>query len=187
VVSGWSQSRLDDKGWSRVLSLLIDHREIVPIAVFETVQLLERGISQESGGIKEEALALATIVGLQAWTALLSREWPRREAQEWLTVAINDPAGILMQFKLRALVQIWRSAGDGWKGLPPDWRHHFAEVVRGQSWTAAISRVVLASQVQVLFAIDPGWTASEMPQVFTWDSDSLLAQQAWHGYLVWGR
>jgi len=26
-----------------------------------------------------------------------------------------------------------------------------------------------------------------MPDVFDWDADFLRAQQAWHGYLVWGQ
>ena len=35
--------------------------------------------------------------------------------------------------------------------------------------------------------MDRDWAASEMPQVFLWEGNTLRAQQAWHGYLVWGR
>jgi len=186
VIPSVNQLGLEIEQWFRILNLLIDHPRIVAAATDEAVNLLEQGIMQESNGINGDLLPLAARVGLEAWSALLPREWARVNADDWLTIAINDSAGTLMQFELRAAALLRRDARDDWKGLPPELQNHFSAIIRGDSWSAAMARIVLASQVRLLFSLDPEWTASELIDLFNWDADLLRAQQAWHGYLVWG-
>jgi hypothetical protein len=145
VVLGWYRAQPDAAHWVHVLGFLAKHHEIVAVAVAQTAQLLERGISQETGGIVGESLPLAISVGRYAWAVLPPNERKQNATVEWLQVAINDPAGMLMGFELKALFQIWKVAGNAWNGLPQDWQEHFGEVVSGESWAASMGRVLLAS------------------------------------------
>lgn len=177
----------ESQDYTRILRLLSEHPGIAFGAADETINLLQRGTSQEANGIEAAELPVSLEIGLQAWEALVTRQWPRREAIEWLTVAINDSAGILLQTVLRVLVQMKKQAGETWGGLPPTWRAYFSRLVRGDSWSEAMGRIILASQAHLLFWLDRDWTTSVLLQIFDWSVDPLRAQQAWHGYLVWGK
>ena len=50
-----------------------------------------------------------------------------------------------------------------------------------------MGRVVLASQVHFLFDVDQDWTREHIVPLFDWTQDQRRAEQAWHGYLLWGR
>jgi hypothetical protein len=186
AIAGLAQAELRAEDWSALLDLLANQSKIAEVAADEIAIFLERGISRESGGVPSDCLERAVAVARQVWTALTPRSWRKDQSDEWLSTAINDPAGLLMQFELRALTRMRKNAGDVWSGIPRDWRADWEDVIRGGSWTSAMGRILLASQVHVLFAIDREWAAAEMPQVFVWDGRLLAAEQAWHGYLVWG-
>ncbi|MFY9940461.1 MAG: hypothetical protein WAK33_26515, partial [Silvibacterium sp.] len=186
IIAGLTQAELEKENWSTILNLLVNHPKISEVAAYESAYLLERGVSRESGGIPPDDLALAAAVGRQVWASLRSRDWRKEKSDDWLFTAINDSAGILTQFELRLLTRLRKNAGDDWSGIPVDWRGHWEDVIHGDSWAAAMGRILLASQVHVLFVADRGWTEAEMPQVFAWDGRLLAAEQAWHGYLVWG-
>ena len=128
-----------------------NHLQIIEAATYEAANLLEQSVSRESGGIPIENLPLAATVGRQVWDSLISREWLKKQSDDWLVTAINDPAGIVMQFELRALNRLWKGAGDAWSGIPPDWRAQWQNVIRDGSWTSAMGRILLASQVYLLF------------------------------------
>ncbi len=187
IIAGLTQTEISAGNWSVVLNLLLNHPRITEVAIYEGAYLLEQGVSRESGGIPQEDLPLAATVGQQVWSGLIPRTWPKEQSDEWLFTAINDPAGIVMQFELRALNRLWKNAGDAWSGIPADWRTHWQNVIHDASWTSAMGRTLLASQVHVLFAMDQEWTSAEMPQVFAWDGRLVAAEQAWHGYLAWGK
>ena len=186
IVSGFAQTEISSGDWSVVLNLLANHPRITEVATYEVANLLQQGVSRENGEIPFEDLTVAATVGRKVWSGLIPREWPKEQSEDWLFTAINDPAGIVAQFELRALNRLWKDAGDAWSGIPADWRAHWQDVIRDGSWTSAMGRILLASQVHVLFAMDQEWTSAEMPRVFAWDGRLVAAEQAWHGYLVWG-
>ena len=162
ILAGFAQPEISIGGWSVVLDILANHPQIIEAATYEAANLLEQSVSRESGGIPIENLPLAATVGRQVWDSLISREWLKKQSDDWLVTAINDPAGIVMQFELRALNRLWKGAGDAWSGIPPDWRAHWQNVIRDGSWTSAMGRILLASQVHLLFAMDHEWTSAEI-------------------------
>jgi hypothetical protein len=80
-----------------------------------------------------------------------------------------------------------KEAGDAWRGLTDDFRLYLGSFIRGNSWAAEMARVVVASHVQMLFALDAQWTEQNVFGLFDWSADDRRAQQAWHGYLTWGK
>jgi hypothetical protein len=122
IVAGVAQTEISIGNWPVVLNLLANHPRITEVAAYESAYLLEQGVSREGGGILQEDLPLAATVGRQVWSGLTPRAWPKERSDDWLFTAINDPAGIVTQFELRALNRLWKGAGDAWNGIPADWR-----------------------------------------------------------------
>ena len=110
----------------------------------------------------------------------------QEEAEDWLFVAINRPAGTLLEFWLRTLSKSRQELGDQWKGLPSEDERFLSRVVSGESYAAELGRVLIASQVFLLFSFDEGWTIQHVIPLFSLSTNLKRALQAWHGYLVWG-
>ena len=188
VIRGWNRPNLSPGQLTEVLTLLTECPGIVRVAADEVASLLERGFSDEARLNEARQFELALRISAQVWSELEQRPEDRREdANEWLTVAINNPAGILMQFEVRALTNVREQAGESWTGLPKDVPALLTGVVGGESWAAEMGRIVLASQVYTLFTLDANWTLENLLPLFDWDLNARTAKQAWHGHLVWGR
>jgi len=48
-------------------------------------------------------------------------------------------------------------------------------------------RVVLASRLHYLFSLDAPFAQAELLPLFDWKADAAIAEQCWHGFLIWGR
>jgi hypothetical protein len=53
--------------------------------------------------------------------------------------------------------------------------------------SSTLARPMLGGQLHFWFAIDPTWTRDTLFPLFEWEPDPLAAEQAWHGFLYWGR
>ena len=53
--------------------------------------------------------------------------------------------------------------------------------------TAELGAILLASQLHFLFALEPDWTRQHVVPLLDWSRNLRRAQQAWHGFLTWGR
>ena len=188
IAAGWNQDALSYGQWTTVLNLLFDSPQITTTALDEVVELLQRRTSGDSNPFKGPLLGLAVRVGLQIWAVLESGDHERKlDSKDWLRLAINDTGGRLAQFCLRMMWQAWKEAGDAWRGLTDDFRLYLESFIRGNSWAAEMARVVVAGNVQMLFALDAQWTEENVFGLFDWSADNRRAQQAWHGYLTWGK
>ena len=188
IVAGWNQDGLTSGQWASALNLLVDFPEVTSIALDEITNLLERRTFGDSNPFKGPLFGLAVKAGLQVWKVMESRDVIRTaEEKDWLLVAINDAAGSLAQFFLRMLWQARKDAGDDWHGLTDDFRSYLEGVIRGCSWAAEMARVVVAASLQTLLALDATWTRHNVFELFAWSTDTRRAQQAWHGYLTWGK
>jgi hypothetical protein len=104
-----------------------------------------------------------------------------------LTVAINRPGGKLVQFWLQRISVARKSAGDSWKGLPPEIETALTEILRSPAGAAAHARIVLASRFHYFFQLDAAFAERELLPLFDWNANPLKAEQCWHGFLWWGR
>ena len=109
------------------------------------------------------------------------------ESESWLTKAINHPGGKIVEFWLDALSRIRAEAGESWDGIPSKFKSNFHKVLTETSYAAELGRVVLASQLHFLFALEADWTRENILPLLDWDTNLKQAQQAWHGFLSWGR
>jgi hypothetical protein len=198
VIAQWRSQDLDEEQWRQVLGFLIDNEKMLPAVVYDACYLLENGIKKVPNGIPKSVVIRALEVAEKLWKVCAAIERPRheeiehpfashREVEDWLSVAINNPAGVLMEFWLRALLKERHEVTDLRNDIPQPYKRAFASVLSGDSYSAELARVLLASHLHVLFSLEEEWTIENVLPLFQWSSDQQRAVQAWHGYLWWGR
>ena len=109
---------------------------------------------------KEYAIDRETEFGLlwtKAWTSKGEVEPQTAEPGNPLTDALNDPAGKLAEAALTRLQKYEPQAGEG---IPEVVRPYFDSI--GQDPDGHLGRVMLASRLYYLFAVDPDWTTEHM-------------------------
>lgn len=96
----------------------------------------------------------------------------------WNSLAINRSLGRLATTFLNALFARGLVVG---QGLPEDFLERFARVLNTGSRAHLPARIVAASRLSYLFAVDPDWTTTNILPAFSWDRPSE-AIASWAGY-----
>lgn len=187
VIRGWGKGSLKEAEWTRILEFLREHTELYSFAD-AIADMLLFGSQKERFSIPFSCLPLAESISEEVLIACVEEySGELRENEDWVDRAINRPGGKIVQFWLHA-ISIFRSGEkEEWTGLPEKYRKLFQRVISEESHTAELGRVVLASQIHYLFARDREWTKEIMLPLLDWSIDERRAEQAWHGYLTWGR
>ena len=93
--------------------------------------------------------------------------------------AINSAAGDLATVLVDQLLEKKLKSKSG---LPPDFAKRITRITAGRSEAHALGRVILASRLYYLHAVDPGWTNQNLLPHFDW-GNSPEAAAVWDGYL----
>ncbi len=187
VLNGWQKDSLTRNQWRKVLTLLTRHSQLHrfarPVADF-----LKQGVREGRGELPLSCLPLAEDLAGHLFDACCKalRNKEAIDKEDWLSRAINHPGGMIVEFWLQALSRRREEAGENWVGLFPGYKQYFRKVLSRKSYTAQLGRVVLASQMRFLFALDANWTRKNILPLLDWSSDHRRTQQVWHGYLMEG-
>jgi hypothetical protein len=187
VVAGFRNAKLSLQTWTVFLDFAMS--VVAPNAFFEaTTDVLEHGTSRETDALPDELMPAAQRVAERIWSQALHNTTPLpRQMGDWLTEAINRPGGKLAKFWLQRISSAKRMAGDGWTAIPPEIARSLRTIISDSSQAAAHARVVIASQLHYIFSIDPAFAEAELLPLFDWSRSAIVAEQCWHGFLVWGR
>ncbi len=182
VIDGWRQANLTSAQWEEILKFLLDDNRLLGLVKHEASSLLEKGITNDPNGIPDVCLYLAVRLSMILWNKVSISDNEKKEtAEDWLLVAINRPAGIIMETFLRALSRMRKQSGDKWRELAPEQKKFLESVLAGTSFAAELGRIVLASQLHFIFSLDEEWAARCVVALFDLELDSRRALQAWHG------
>ena len=184
AIRGWNGSNLSRKQWEYVLSAL-DEERLAAGHSYYISDLLQRGAEKEEGGIPINLLGKADSVAQKVWATL--RGEIDGEPNNWLDRAINDPGGKLAIFWIHALSRTRKETEQKREGLFYPYKERFQAIVAEKKAAATLGRVVLASQLRFLFAVDQDWAKENIIPLFVWDRDVQQARQTWDGWLTWGR
>ncbi len=190
LVRSWSGSELQNDKWKEVLTLLDTSEQLHAPLANEITYLLEDGIKKTSQPIPSECFYLIDDLSKRLWEVVrLQSSAPKSTSKEidWVSRAINHPAGRITLFWLSWLARQRREAGTSWNGIPTGVRTTLESLLIDDSYAAELGRVLLASQLNLLFSIDESWTKSHILPLFDWTVDGKRAAQAFHGFLTWGQ
>ncbi|MBA7637251.1 hypothetical protein ES703_44889 [subsurface metagenome] len=187
IVDGWQKASLNEEQWEKVLTLLKNH-PLLGELIREVVNLIYHGVSEKQAGLPMSCLPLAEQIADTIWQhSVTSSEEPVQESDDWLGVAINHVGGKVVEIWLHSLSRRRVETGAKWEGIPPEFSDRFEKVISGVSFSAQTGRVLLTSQLHFLFTMDAVWVKDKILPLFDWSIDDKRSQQAWHGYLIWGR
>jgi hypothetical protein len=187
LLHAWRTPSPSDTEIRDVLALLEAHEEIGGAAALETARLIEDAVDRK--GLVDDDIARIYRIG-DHLLAVPDRVPPgvyTNGVIDWLTSALNHPAGEVAIAWIKAVSKRMKADADIWNGLAPDLQVRFERLLDGEGNNATLARVIFASQVHFLFTADRAWTEANVVPIFDWNVNPTRAGQAWHGFLTWGR
>ncbi len=183
LIRSWSEMELDEDEHSKVLhwlgktELYPEYSRVIANALY---MLIKNGSTSYALNLLPQANKSAAAL----WRRL-DRKEVTEEKDDWLQLAINHPAGILVQFWLSGF-SLWRKQQDPEPtALSQEYRPILSDIVQDQKLPSKLGRTVLASHFAFLLAVDEEWTRENLLPLF--DPDNPDFQAAWDGFLAWGR
>jgi hypothetical protein len=132
-----------------------------------------------------DLLEQANTISLPTWQALEANAQDE-DIDDWLSRAINRPAGVIVEFWINGLSLLVRGKTGAERVMPEKYRDWFTLVVQDGTSKGGMGRSLLASQTAFLFGLDEEWSRRHVIPLFS-DPDRQKFAQAWDGFLVWGR
>ena len=132
-----------------------------------------KDLAEEHGTDRESELRT---LWTKAWSGIGTDQPETSELNEPLTDALNHAAGKLAE---AALIRLWKYEPKTGAGLPPSVRPYFDSI--GTDPAGRLGRVMLATNLHPLFAIDPEWTREHLVARLS-RARSEEANSLWDGY-----
>jgi hypothetical protein len=184
VIRGLQESELTADGWRELLTT-VSEPDLHTAHAYDISQLLYALVKDGGKPFALEVLDQANTIALPLWQSL-EPENPDKNIDDWLSHAINRPAGVIVEFWINGLSLLMRGRTGADRVLPDNYRQWFTMVAQEPTSKGGMGRSLLASQTAFLFGLDEGWARAHIIPLFS-DQDRQMFTQAWVGFLAWGR
>lgn len=184
LIRGLQESELPAEDWRDLLALA-SNPDLQALHAYDIANLLYALVRDGGKTFVLDLLNQANTVALSMWQAL---DIPDQsdEFDNWLSLAINRPAGIIVEFWLGGLSIFLRGKTGAERVMPEDYRNWFTLLVHAENAKGGMGRSLLSSQTAFLYSLDEVWTRQHVIPLFS-HSDPKKFAQAWDGFLTWGR
>lgn len=174
ALQAWSEDKLHRRSWRRMAGLLIKAPEAFTKNLAGAIGWWLQASATSCEGFDGLLVGLAErVLATQADAGFTVDDDP-------VFQAINHPVGHVAEALLRWL---GRQAPMHGVGLPAEVERVLTLVCATPSPAFRHGRVVLASHLPMLYAIDAAWTAQQLIPLLDWRASMDEAQAAWAGYL----
>ncbi|MDM0086949.1 MULTISPECIES: DUF4020 domain-containing protein [unclassified Variovorax] len=184
VIRGLQEAELGVDGWRRLLAVA-SRRELREAHAYDIANLLYALVRDGGKPFALDLLEDANAIALPVWQALPSNA-EDEDVDDWLSRAINRPAGAIVEFWISGLSLFMHGKGRTERTLPDNYRQWFTVVAQDATSKGGLGRTLLASQTAFLFSLSDDWTRQHIVPLFN-DKVRQKFRQAWDGFLVWGR
>jgi hypothetical protein len=184
LIQGLQASDLTTDGWHELLTLA-SNPALQLTHAYDIANLLYALVKDGGNPFALGLLDQANTVSLPAWQAL-EENAEDEDIDDWLSRAINRPAGVIVEFWVNGLSLLLRDKTGAERVMPENYRNWFTLVMQDVTSKGGMGRSVLASQTAFLFGLDEEWSRRNVIPLFS-DPDRRRFAQAWDGFLVWGR
>jgi hypothetical protein len=186
LLTGWKGGQIDAERSMFLVSLLNEHQQIGAAAPDAVGSLLQHILETRDARVDDLGTIEQISERLLAFSGDKQPGIHTNGRIDWLTSAINHPAGQVATVWLRCLSGRIRLA-ERWTGIPTELRARFNALLDDGGPNGVLGRVLFASHTQFLFSADAAWTSERVLPLFDWTIDAQRAEQAWSGFLVWGQ
>ncbi|EKO3516328.1 DUF4020 domain-containing protein [Vibrio fluvialis] len=184
LIRGLQESELSSEGWSDLL-IFVSNPVLQSAYAYDIANLLYALVKDGGKTFALDLLEEANAISLSVWQVLEANAQDD-DIDDWLTRAINRPAGVIVEFWLHGLSLFMHGKTGPERFIPDDYRYWFTLVVQDETSKGGMGRSVLTSQTAFLFGLDEVWTCQHIIPLFS-DSDRKKFAQAWDGFLMLGR
>lgn len=184
LLRGVQESEPPADGWRDLLAL-VSNPALQLAHAYDIATLLYALVRDGGRPFALELLEQANDIALPVWQALEANA-EDEDIDDWLSRAINRPAGVIVEFWINGLSLLMRGKTGAEREMPEDYRQWLTLVVQDATSKGGMGRSLLASQTAFLFGLDEAWTRQYVVPLFS-DPDQQKFAQAWDGFLVWGR
>jgi hypothetical protein len=184
LIRGLQESELPAEGWRDLLTL-VSNPALQSAHAYDIANLLYALVRDGGKPFALDMLEQANAIALLVWEALEVNDQDE-QIDDWLSRAINRPAGVVVEFWIDGLSLLMRGKTGAERVMPGDYRHWFTLLVQDATSKGGMGRTLLSSQTAFLFGLDDAWTRQHVIPLFN-DPDQQRFAQAWDGFLVWGR
>lgn len=184
VIRGWQEAELTVDDW-RALLATSAKPELYAAHAYDVANLLYAIVRDGGKPFALDLLEQANTVAQSVWQVLEPNERDEN-IDDWLSRAINRPAGVIVEFWINGLSLLLRGKSGPERTLPDNYRQWFTMVAEDPTSKGGLGRSLLASQTAFLFGLDEVWTWQRIVPLFS-DEDRQKFSQAWDGFLVYGR
>ena len=185
LIRAWSSMELDETEHREVL-LRLKSAELYPKHGRSIADMLYSLVKDGGTPYAVDLLPRANEVAITLWSNLDLDE-PVDQVGDWLTKAINHPAGVLANFWLHGL-SLWRKQQDFTPdGLGEEYLTALSGIAQNRTLLGRLGRSVLASQFAYLLTVDEHWTRKNLLSFFSTTGDDDDFRAVWDGFLTVGR
>jgi hypothetical protein len=184
LIRGLQESDLTADGWRELLTLA-SNPALQSAHAYDIANLLYALVKDGGKPFALDLLDQANTISLPIWQALEANAQDE-DINDWLSRAINRPAGVIVEFWVNGLSLLVRGKTGAERVMPENYRYWFTLVVQDATSKGGMGRSLLASQTAFLFGLDEAWSLRHVIPLFS-DPDRQKFAQAWDGFLVWGR
>jgi hypothetical protein len=184
LIRGLQESDLTMNGWRELLTIA-SNPALQLAHAYDIANLLYSLVRDGGKPLALDLLEQANAISLSTWQALETNAQDE-DTDDWLSCAINRPAGVIVEFWITGLSLLVRGKAGPERVMPEDYRQWFTLVVQDASSRGGMGRILLASQIAFLFGLDEAWTRQCLIPLFS-DQDRQTFAQIWDGFLAWGR
>jgi hypothetical protein len=184
LIRAWGETNLTEHeyceilGWLNKVDLYKIHNRVI-------VNVLHMFVENDGKPYVINFLSETNKIALVLWTYIEPQE-QLGDNDDWLTRAINHPAGILTRYWIESL-SIWRKQFDPRPDkLSDDYDRVLTTIVKGRSLLGRLGRSVLTSQFAFFLGADEVWTRENLIPLFDFDNGVDDFNAAWDGFLTWG-
>ena len=184
LIRGLQESDLTMDRWHELLNLA-SNPALQSTHAYDIANLLYSLVRDGGKSFALDLLDQANTISLPTWQALEANAQDQ-DIDDWLSCAINRPAGVIVEFWINGLSLLVRGKTGAERVMPEKYRDWFTLVVQDATSKGGMGRSLLASQTAFLFGLDEEWSRRHVIPLFV-DPDRQKFVQAWDGFLVWGR
>lgn len=184
ILRGLRDNNLNPDDWETLLFTL-ESEELFDSNANEIAGFIYDLVKDGGKPFSLDLLNHANEVALKLWLSL-PKESEDGEPRDWLSTAINRPAGVLVEFWINGLSLLTKTITQEDRNLPKYYLERFIDVITENSRIGGLGRSVLASQIAFIYSLDKNWTIEHIVPLFS-SNDDLKFMQVWDGFLVWGR
>jgi hypothetical protein len=185
IFLGWNNSKFTEEQWQLMLTFLVESFHLYYIHLDLITNLLDT--RQEQTEIIPSCFPLAKQLANNLWLVCEDYHKTIPDGLGWIEQAINNPSGKITLFWLRMLSKEPLNSEKLNISILDEYQRNFKKVLEGNYYAAELGRVMICTQLNFLFSLNPEWTQENIIPLFDWSKNPKQAQQAWHGFLWQGR